>query len=281
MKGNSDFYGGCAWSIVLLVLACIIFWNLLVLFIVPIIIISIITIIVALIITYFEKKANNTITTEYKVENDTLNNDENLLEETLEMIDLDKEYNFVFVKFEGLNIEKVYCYISENEELKPADRVLIKRQKTFDTARVINVKKFKPADAPYPIEKTKIIIRKVDESFNIETDITNADKEFDDRKYLKTRYRENNRKEVSDRVDVINDSEFDVDTEFDDDIEYDLEDDDYDEFDDVSRIDPFKDFIIEKSTVDYIFGNKEFDTFEEALIKQHMFNKAFGKKKDK
>lgn len=41
------------------------------------------------------------------------------------------------------------------------------------------------------MKSEKIIIRKVDEDFNLDTDITDSDKEFNDRKYFKIRYREN------------------------------------------------------------------------------------------
>lgn len=188
----------------------------------------------------------------------------------------DKEYFYILIKYEDLELDKVYCYISNDYTIKVGDRVLLKRQNKIVTAKVTDTRYYRKDTAPFPVEKTRFIIRKVDENFNVETDITEEDKDFNDVIYKKVKKKV--KREIQENID-----ENDLD-------EYDIDDiDDLDDIDDfVDKNSNKKDLLnelgktmLDFDTIDYVFGNKEFDSIQETFIKQNIFNKAFNKDKKK
>lgn len=100
-------------------------------------------------------------------------------ENTNENRDNDQMYYFLFVTYD--NCEgycKKYNYISDDLTIKIGDRVLVDRMGNFAVATVENVGFYNEVDAPYPVDMTKRIIKKVDEDFEID-DLDFYDEEYD------------------------------------------------------------------------------------------------------
>ena len=74
-------------------------------------------------------------------------------------------YIYAYVEYEDDIGGKLYCYRTEDNTIKKGNRVLVKRNDEEVCAKVISVKKYNLDELPYPLEKTKSIIKKVSEYF--------------------------------------------------------------------------------------------------------------------
>lgn len=102
-----------------------------------------------------------------------------------------KKYTYVSVHYEDDEItERTYYYISDEDEIKVGDRVLVDRNGSEATGIVAKVEKFKKKNVPFPIEKTKHIIRKVDNNFKLDDDLWDDfdEDEFHDLKLIEKSY---------------------------------------------------------------------------------------------
>ena len=102
-----------------------------------------------------------------------------------------KKYTYVSVHYEDDEItERTYYYISDEDEIKVGDRVLVDRNGSEATGIVAKVEEFKKKNVPFPIEKTKHIIRKVDNNFKLDDDFWDDfdEDEFHDLKLIEKSY---------------------------------------------------------------------------------------------
>jgi len=79
-----------------------------------------------------------------------------------------KLYYYLLVKYEDTLSNKKYNYISEDTTIKINDRVLVDRAGEQVIAKVVETGIYTKEDCPFPLEKTKHIIKKVDEDYVIE-----------------------------------------------------------------------------------------------------------------
>lgn len=77
---------------------------------------------------------------------------------------------YIYVKYEDDTSGKMYCYTSDDNNVKKGDRVLVDRAGNEATARVINVKYYNESEAPYPYEKTKKIKEIISDEYEIDSD---------------------------------------------------------------------------------------------------------------
>ena len=93
--------------------------------------------------------------------------------------DSDEEmYYYLTVKYEEHYSNKEYNYISEDTSVKVGDRVLVDMAGELVVAEVLETAYCDKFDAPFPVHKTKKIIKKVDKDFDIR-DIEFYDEEND------------------------------------------------------------------------------------------------------
>lgn len=79
-----------------------------------------------------------------------------------------KKYRYVYVEYEDLKDIKLYCYLDTKKVVKKNDRVIVDRAGQNIGAKVINIVEYDPNEVPYPVEKTKKIIKIIDKDFIIE-----------------------------------------------------------------------------------------------------------------
>lgn len=84
------------------------------------------------------------------------------------MKDEEKAYYCLTVKYEGYYSNKEYSYISDDTSVKVGDRVLVDMAGKNVVAEVLEAKYCNKFDSPYLIHKTKKIIKKVDDDFDID-----------------------------------------------------------------------------------------------------------------
>lgn len=75
------------------------------------------------------------------------------------------KYIYVYVEYEDDVGGKLYCYRTEDNTIKKGMRVLVKRNDEEVCAKVISVKKYNLDELPYPLEKTKFILKQVNEHY--------------------------------------------------------------------------------------------------------------------
>lgn len=80
----------------------------------------------------------------------------------------DEVYYYLTVKYEDYSGDKEYNYISEDTTIKIGDKVLVDRAGNLAIAEVLETGYFDKYDSPFPVNKTKRIIKKVDYDFKIE-----------------------------------------------------------------------------------------------------------------
>lgn len=102
----------------------------------------------------------------------------------LKTLDLDNTiYTYVSVKYEE-NQEKTFYYISNIENLSIGDYVYVPVRNSFCPAIVENIEKFSYNDVPFPINKTKTIIRKSSkieyENYNNNEEVNIFEKDYED-----------------------------------------------------------------------------------------------------
>lgn len=85
-----------------------------------------------------------------------------------EVLEHDTLYYYLSVKYEDSESEKAYNYISEDENIEVGDRVLVDRTGELTTAVVLDTGYFNEFNAPFPVNITKNIIKKIDNDFKIE-----------------------------------------------------------------------------------------------------------------
>ncbi len=88
--------------------------------------------------------------------------------------DEEKVYYYLTVRYEDYYSNKEYNYISDDTSVEVGDRVLVDMAGEVVIAEVLETAYCVKFDAPFPVHKTKKIIKKVDEDFDI------ADIEFYD-----------------------------------------------------------------------------------------------------
>ena len=96
--------------------------------------------------------------------------------------DNDKRYYFLFVKYDDCDgYCKDYNYISNDLEIKVGDRILVDRMGNLAVATVENVGFYNELNAPYPVDMTKSIIKKVDDDFELDDlDFYDENNEYDE-----------------------------------------------------------------------------------------------------
>lgn len=88
--------------------------------------------------------------------------------------DEEKIYYYLTVRYEDYYSNKEYNYISDDTSVNGGDKVLVDMAGKVVIAKVLETAYCNKFDAPFPVHKTKKIIKKVDEDFDI------ADIEFYD-----------------------------------------------------------------------------------------------------
>lgn len=83
-------------------------------------------------------------------------------------IESDESYYFLTVKYEDFTGDKEYNYISEDTTIGVGDRILVDRAGNLAVAIVLGTGYFNKFDSPFPVSKTKRIIKKIDEDFILE-----------------------------------------------------------------------------------------------------------------
>lgn len=94
----------------------------------------------------------------------------------------DKIYYYLTVKYEEHYSNKEYNYISDDTSVKVGDRVLVDMAGELVIADVLETAFYDKFEAPFPVHKTKRIIKKVDDDFDID-DIEFYDEENDNLPY--------------------------------------------------------------------------------------------------
>lgn len=94
----------------------------------------------------------------------------------------DKIYYYLTVKYEEHYSNKEYNYISDDTSVKVGDRVLVDMAGELAIADVLETAFYDKFEAPFPVHKTKRIIKKVDDDFDID-DIEFYDEENDNLPY--------------------------------------------------------------------------------------------------
>ena len=102
----------------------------------------------------------------------------------LKTLDLDNTiYTYVSVRYEE-NQEKTFYYISNIENLSIGDYVYVPVRNSSCPAIVENIEKFSYNDVPFPINKTKTIIRKSSkieyENYNNNEEVNIFEKDYED-----------------------------------------------------------------------------------------------------
>ncbi len=79
-----------------------------------------------------------------------------------------KLYYFLTVKYEENSSNKEYNYISDDESIVVGDRVLVDMAGKLVIADVLEADYFTEKDAPFPVNRTKKVIKKVEKDFKID-----------------------------------------------------------------------------------------------------------------
>ena len=82
--------------------------------------------------------------------------------------EIEEKYYYLTVKYEDYDGYKGYNYISDDYSIEVGDRVLVDRAGNPVIAEVLETEFYNKFEAPFPVEKTKKIIQKVDENFELE-----------------------------------------------------------------------------------------------------------------
>lgn len=76
----------------------------------------------------------------------------------------DYEYMYLYVRYLDVNTVKQFCYLSDDPSIRVGDYVLVDRAGEESLAIVEKIEYYKKEDVPYPLDKTKEIIRRVERS---------------------------------------------------------------------------------------------------------------------
>ena len=76
-----------------------------------------------------------------------------------EMINLNRKYTYVEVRYMDVYCPKTYCYISEDKSIKIGDIVYVDRAGTKCLAVVLSKNEYYFEEAPYPVLETKRVIK--------------------------------------------------------------------------------------------------------------------------
>lgn len=79
-----------------------------------------------------------------------------------------KKYYYLTVQYEDYDNNKKYNYISDDTSVGVGDKVLVDMAGTLAIAQVLETGYYSKINAPFPIEKTKKIIKKVDKEIEFE-----------------------------------------------------------------------------------------------------------------
>ena len=90
-----------------------------------------------------------------------------------------KKYTYVSVHYEDDDILKRTYYYLSNEELNIGDRVLVDRNGDNAIGKVFKIEKFSKRNVPFPLGKTKSVIRKIDKDFKL-TNIDDHEDYYDE-----------------------------------------------------------------------------------------------------
>ena len=88
---------------------------------------------------------------------------ESMKEKIPKIEDIDKEYYYISVVYaDNLDSYNSYNYISDDESIKVKDKVLVNRAGDDVVALVIETKHYLGCDVPFPVGKTKKVIKKIE-----------------------------------------------------------------------------------------------------------------------
>lgn len=113
--------------------------------------------------------------------------------------ELQKQYYYITVKYDEYNNKKTYCYISKDTTIETGDKVVVYMADNIVIATVVDTQYYTRENAPYPVEKTKMVIEKVTE----ETDLSKYDlyyeefEEYDDDDYVSAKELAQKEKEIN------------------------------------------------------------------------------------
>ena len=74
------------------------------------------------------------------------------------------KYMYLYVRYLDTDTTRQFCYISDDEDIRIGDYVLVNRKEEYVIAIVEKIEFYTKEEAPYSIEKTKEIIRKIEKS---------------------------------------------------------------------------------------------------------------------
>ncbi len=75
-----------------------------------------------------------------------------------------RKSDLIFCSVEFEEDGKPYCYLTDDDQLKPGDRVIVPvgRNQVETAATIVKVEYAQPEQAPFPLEKTKRVLRKLE-----------------------------------------------------------------------------------------------------------------------
>ena len=94
---------------------------------------------------------------------------ENMKKTMIKLDNLNKEYFYVKVKYVDIYADYMeYSYLSNDDTIIPGDKVLVSRAGQETIALVTSARYYKGYEVPYPVEKTKYIIKKIENNEELE-----------------------------------------------------------------------------------------------------------------
>lgn len=116
--------------------------------------------------------------------------------------DLPKDYQYMYLYVRYLDVDtiKQFCYISDDSSIRVGDYVLVDRAGEASLAIVEQIGFYSEADAPYPVNKTKEIIRRIERS-----ELKNSEDEYmdDEDSYITLKEFEELKKDLNCLKDII------------------------------------------------------------------------------
>ena len=80
-------------------------------------------------------------------------------------LDKEEKHLYIYVEYIDMPNDRMYCYTSDDENIKKDDFVLVQRNKFEIPAKVINTVYYTDIEAPYPYSKLKNIIKKLPKDY--------------------------------------------------------------------------------------------------------------------
>lgn len=116
--------------------------------------------------------------------------------------DLPKDYQYMYLYVRYLDVDtfKQFCYISDDSSIRIGDYVLVDRAGETSLAIVEEIGFYSEAEAPYPVNKTKEIIRRIERS-----ELKNSEDEYidDEDSYVTLKEFEEFKKDLDSLKDIL------------------------------------------------------------------------------